>query len=164
MILNKFISTNYERLKEIAYNISRKSNIHEDLLHDSIVSLLESGKTFESEQDAEYYLIRVMYLSVNSKTSPFYKKEIAWVKNRSDLNTLKLHEVEPSTSVRELNENLDILVTRLNKFERMVFEQYIFTDFDYSELSFHTGIPVDYLYITVKNCKTKLRNYVLRKK
>lgn len=162
MNLNKFITDHYDRLKKIAYNIARKAPIHEDLFHDALIVIL--GKNFKSEQDAEYYLIQVMYLSINSPTSPFYKSEIAYIKNRTDINVLTLSQAIPDLSDRIVNENLDILVTRLSAFERMVFEQYIVKDFSYDLLSEETGIPKEVLYQTVTKAKTKIRKYVFRQK
>jgi DNA-directed RNA polymerase specialized sigma24 family protein len=53
-----------------------------------------------------------------------------------------------------------LLIQRLPKFERMVFLEYIFTDFSYDKLSKETGIPKDYLYTTIKTAKKRIQNAI----
>jgi DNA-directed RNA polymerase specialized sigma subunit len=60
------------------------------------------------------------------------------------------------------NEQLDILISRLSEFERLVFEEYILEDFTYKELSKQTGIPSVYLYRTIDKIKQKLKQNVIR--
>ena len=121
-----------------------------------IENLIDTG-------DFEFYLIRVMYLSVNSPTSPFYKQTIAWNRNRRDFKDYA-HEVDKTwLGHRMTNEQLDILISRLSEFERLIFQEYILEDFTYRELSKQTGIPMPFLYRTIDNIKQKIRANVIRK-
>ena len=61
------------------------------------------------------------------------------------------------------NEQLDILISRLSEFERLIFQEYILEDFTYRELSKQTGIPVTFLYKTIDSIKQKIRANVIRK-
>jgi DNA-directed RNA polymerase specialized sigma24 family protein len=61
------------------------------------------------------------------------------------------------------NEQLDILISRLSEFERLIFQEYILEDFTYRELSKQTGIPTTFLYKTIDNIKQKIRANVIRK-
>jgi len=93
--LDKYIEGNYKRFKELAKNISRGEDYYEDLLHDSLLSMFGSKhiENLIDTGDFEFYLIRVMYLAVNSPTSPFYRQTIAWNRNRRDFKEYA-HEVD----------------------------------------------------------------------
>jgi DNA-directed RNA polymerase specialized sigma24 family protein len=163
--LDHYIEGRYKHFKELAYNIARKEPFYEDLLHDSLLSMFGSKhiENLIDTGDFEFYLIRVMYLSVNSPTSPFYKQTIAWNRNRRDFKEYA-HEVDKTwLGARMTNEQLDILISRLSEFERLIFQEYIFEGFTYRELSKQTGIPMPFLYRTIDNIKQKIRANVIRK-
>ena len=165
MTLEHYIEGHYKKFKELAYNIARKEPFYEDLLHDSLLSMFGSKhiENLIDTGDFEFYLIRVMYLSVNSPTSPFYKQTIAWNRNRRDFKDYA-HEVDKTwLGARMTNEQLDILISRLTEFERLIFQEYILEDFTYRELSKQTGIPTVFLYRTIDNIKQKIRANVIRK-
>ena len=67
------------------------------------------------------------------------------------------------TSAGLTNEQLDILISRLSEFERLIFQEYILEDFTYRELSKQTGIPTTFLYKTIDLIKQKIRANVIRK-
>ena len=165
MTLDKYIEGNYKRFKELAKNISRGEDYYEDLLHDSLLSMFGSKhiENLIDTGDFEFYLIRVMYLAVNSPTSPFYRQTIAWNRNRRDFKEYA-HEVDKTwLGARMTNEQLDILISRLTEFERLIFQEYIFEGFTYREFSKQTGIPTVFLYRTIDSIKTKIRANVIRK-
>lgn len=165
MTLDHYIEGHYKKFKELAYNIARKEPFYEDLLHDSLLSMFGSKhiENLIDTGDFEFYLIRVMYLSVNSPTSPFYKQTIAWNRNRRDFKDYA-HEVDKTwLGARMTNEQLDILISRLSEFERLIFQEYILEDFTYRGLSKETGIPMPFLYRTIDNIKQKIRANVIRK-
>jgi DNA-directed RNA polymerase specialized sigma24 family protein len=165
LTLEHYIDGRYKHFKELAYNIARKEPFFEDLLHDSLLSMFGSKhiENLIDTGDFEFYLIRVMYLSVNSPTSPFYKQTIAWNRNRRDFKDYA-HEVDKTwLGARMTNEQLDILISRLSEFERLIFQEYIFEGFTYREFSKQTGIPTVFLYRTIDSIKTKIRANVIRK-
>ena len=165
MTLDHYIEGRYKHFKELAYNIARKEPFYEDLLHDSLLSMFGSKhiENLIDTGDFEFYLIRVMYLAVNSPTSPFYKQTIAWNRNRRDFKEYA-HEIDKTwLGARMTNEQLDILISRLSEFERLIFQEYIFEGFTYRELSKQTGIPTPFLYRTIDNIKQKIRANVIRK-
>jgi len=135
--LDKYIEGHYKKFKELAKNISRGEDYYEDLLHDSLLSMFGSKhiENLIETGDFEFYLIRVMYLAVNSPTSPFYRQTIAWNRNRRDFKEYA-HEVDKTwLGARMTNEQLDILISRLTEFERLIFQEYIFEGFTYREFS-----------------------------
>jgi len=165
LTLDHYIEGHYKKFKELAKNISRGEDYYEDLLHDSLLSMFGSKhiENLIDTGDFEFYLIRVMYLAVNSPTSPFYRQTIAWNRNRRDFKEYA-HEVDKTwLGARMTNEQLDILISRLTEFERLIFQEYILEDFTYRELSKQTGIPTVFLYRTIDSIKQKIRANVIRK-
>jgi DNA-directed RNA polymerase specialized sigma24 family protein len=51
-------------------------------------------------------------------------------------------------------------MSRLPFFEREVFNLYVMNGFSYRELSNETGIPVSYLYDTVKRAKDEIKKCI----
>jgi RNA polymerase sigma factor (sigma-70 family) len=164
LTLDAYISKNYDHLKKLARNIARNAEWYEDLLHESIISAITSKHidNLLQNDEFEFYLIRVMYLSVNSPSSPFYKLHIEYKRNKRDFVDKNYEEDKTWLGARMTNEQLDILISRLSEFERLVFEEYILEDFTYKEFSKQTGIPQVYLYRTIDKVKQKLRNNVIR--
>lgn len=162
---NKYIASKYNNLKAIAYKFARGRPWHEDLLQESLMSAIQSPNIDKliANDELEFYVIRSMYTSSTSPKSKFYRKYVQIRHTHVDFIE-RLHEYDPiSFDILELNENMDILVSRLSEFERMVFEEYIFTDFSYKQLSEKTNIPVIYLYRTVESATKKLRDGIIRK-
>ena len=164
MTLNTYITAHYKRLKQLAFQISRGADYYEDLLHDSLMSCFESKhiENLIEKDEFDYYLIRVMYLSVNSPTSRFYRKNIAWNRNRRAFVDKDYEEDKTWLGARMTNEQLDILISRLTEFERLIFLEYILEGYSYRTLSKETGIPTVFIYRTIDNIKQKLRNNVIR--
>ena len=164
MTLDAYISKNYDHLKKLARNIARNQEWYEDLLHESIISAITSKHidNLLQNDEFEFYLIRVMYLSVNSPSAPFNKLYIQYKKNKRDYVEKVFEEDKTWLGARLANEQLDILISRLSEFERLIFEEYILEDFSYKEFSKQTGIPSVYLYRTIDKIKQKLRNNVIR--
>ena len=161
---NKYINSKYESLKAIAYKFARGRPWHQDLLQEALLSAIQSPNIdgLIERNELEFYVIRSMYVSATSPKSKFYRKYVQVRYTHVDFIE-RLHEYDPvSFDILELNENMDILVSRLSEFERMVFEEYIFTDFSYKQLSEKTNIPVIYLYRTVESATKKLRDGIIR--
>jgi len=164
LTLDTYITKNYDHLKKLAFNIARGEEYFEDLLHESIISAINSKHidNLLQNDEFEFYLIRVMYLSVNSPSSPFNKTFIQYKRNKRDFVDKNYEEDKTWLGARLANEQLDILISRLSEFERLIFEEYILEDFSYKEFSKQTGIPSVYLYRTIDKVKQKLRANVIR--
>jgi len=157
-----YITSKYKSLREAAYRISNDREYALDLLHESLLYVMQSDKLDKLiEQDTfEWYVITTMHKSVILPKSSFHKRYVAYKLNRKDLQN-NLTEIDNTwLGSRLTNEQLDLLINRLPKFERMVFLEYIFSDFSYDQLSKETGIPKDYLYQTIKSAKRRIKNAI----
>jgi hypothetical protein len=74
--LDSFITNNYIKLKEISSNITNKEA--DDILNETYIALYNMNETkLEDLIKTEcllYYVIRIISLSANSKTSPYQQK------------------------------------------------------------------------------------------
>jgi DNA-directed RNA polymerase specialized sigma24 family protein len=159
---NQYIASKYERLKEVAHNIARGQDFAMDLLHECLASVMQNSKLEHliAKDEFEFYVIKAMYRSVHFPKSTFFKQYIAYDRNKRELHN-NYPELDTTwLGARLTNEQLDLLIQRLPKFERMVFLEYIFTDFSYDKLSKETGIPKDYLYTTIKTAKKRIQNAI----
>ncbi len=114
MTLDAYITKNYTHLKKLARNIARNAEWYEDLLHESIISAITSKHidNLLQNDEFEFYLIRVMYLSVNSPSSPFNKQYIQYKLNKRDFVDKNYEEDKTWLGSRLANEQLDILISR----------------------------------------------------
>lgn len=161
---NEYIASKYESLKKAAFRIAQDREYALDLLHESLLYVMQSNKLDKlvEEDTFEWYVITTMHKSVILPKSSFYKKYIAYKLNKKELLN-NLSEVDATwIGSRLTNEQLDLLINRLPKFERMVFLEYIFSDFSYDQLSKETGIPKDYLYQTIKSAKRRIKNAICK--
>lgn len=80
MSINEYINNNYDELQVIANNLCRKTPGEKDggydLLNHTLTSILTSKngkKTFETENDAKYYITRAMVNQHRSYKSSYYR-------------------------------------------------------------------------------------------
>lgn len=159
-----YIASKYKSLRDASFRIAHDKEYALDLLHESLLYVMQSDKLDKLvEQDTfEWYVITTMHKSVILPKSNFYKKYIAYKINKRELITNLIEVDNTWIGSRLTNEQLDLLINRLPKFERMVFLEYIFSDFSYETLSKETGIPKDYLYQTIKSAKRRIKNAICK--
>lgn len=114
--LKRYIEINYEQLKNICKKITNNNQLSDDLLHEILLQLMEKDNMCNVEkEDIKWYIIRVIQLNWNSKTSPFYYKirkenskyvELNYVNDVEDENT-NMEREELMTKVEEEFSNLD---------------------------------------------------------
>jgi len=77
MLVNKWISENYENIREWMYNITKgeKPELYEDFVQEVITMFLENKKTEKvvEKGDGKFFIIRIGTNNWNSSTSPFHK-------------------------------------------------------------------------------------------
>lgn len=79
-------------------------------------------------------------------------------KLRTELNHDIQEDFTSAIPTRLFNEQIDIYISRLPFFERELLLLYALDDFSYQKLSEETNISRSYLYRTIENAKTMLRN------
>jgi RNA polymerase sigma factor (sigma-70 family) len=154
----------YKKFQQYARLIAKNHFNADDLLNSTLLKIIEIGN-FEQVLNLDNYVYMAMRFEFYRSRSTFSKIYKEFQANWTDLEPYQF-EVELNNSKetwmgsRITNEQLDILITRLPFFEREVFNLYVMNDFSYRELSNETGIPVSYLYDTVKRAKEEIKKYI----
>ncbi len=153
----------YNKYREFARNLTKSSFEGDELLHSTLLNILETDTSKINDIDS-YVICSLKWEYIRPRTR--YKKLIGdFQANWTDLEPHQF-EVELNNNretwigSRLTNEQLDILMSRLPFFEREVFNLYVMNGFSYRELSNETGIPVSYLYDTVKRAKEEIKKCI----
>jgi DNA-directed RNA polymerase specialized sigma24 family protein len=102
-----------------------------------------------------------MSMAYRHKSSSYWREHE--IRNSTEI-TATMEIAEPDQSSRLLNENIDILISRLSPIESEIFRLYILPGFSYDELSKETGVPVKYLYSRVQTALNKIKKNVYIRK
>lgn len=153
----------YNKYRIFARNITASQFEGDELLHSTLLNILETDTSKINDIDS-YVICSLKWEYIRPRTR--YKKLISdFQANWTDLEPHQF-EVELNNNretwigSRLTNEQLDILMSRLPFFEREVFNLYVMQGFSYRELSNETGIPVSYLYDTVKRAKEEIKKCI----
>lgn len=155
------ISRCYSEWRRIARTVTRE-DLADELLHDTLLKILEKDKDIlqdiHNRGKLNNYVSNSIRLAARCTNSSWNYTRLRFEKIRNDLKNDIIDDVNESVGMRLENEQLDIFISRLPYFERELFFLYALDDFSYHELSKATGIPINYLYRTIKKAKITLRN------
>jgi DNA-directed RNA polymerase specialized sigma24 family protein len=134
----------------------------DELLHEVLVKLLESDREkieaiIKRKKLKQYVSNKIRFMATFSNSS-FNYKLLKYDRIRTDLNYDIQEDFTSAIPVRLFNEQIDIYISRLPFFERELLLLYALDDFSYQKLSEETNISRSYLYRTIENAKTMLRN------
>lgn len=101
-----------------------------------------------------------------SKKSQFYRKRIAYKKNKINIDISSLeylllnNDPVPDLYKEKLKASIEKALDNFNYYEREVFLLYYESKLTYKELAKETGIPKISIFNTVRKVKTKLKQLV----
>ena len=75
--IERYITTNYYQLLNIAKKITKNHELTSDLFHEVILQLYNKNNIVlqeYSDDQMKYYIVSVIRINWHSKTSPFYYK------------------------------------------------------------------------------------------
>lgn len=153
----------YKEWRRVAHSVVR-ADLGDELLHDTLLKILEADK--EKLQDIfergklNNYVSNSIRINARSTNSSFNYTLRKYDRLRTDINAdyLLVSDDVKNIAMRLESEQLDIFISRLPYFERELFFLYALDGFSYQALSEETGIPIAYLYRTIKAAKNTLRN------
>ena len=166
-MLDEYLEQNYEKLKDIAYNIS-SYKYYEDLLHLVIEELykidyIKIKETIEQEK-MDYFIVRIMLNQYHSETSRFYYKYKKYYKHHSKQIIENITEDTQDNTIEQkqlLEERLQWIEEKLQDlywFDAQVFRIYFSESFSLSEMAKETKISRATLYKAITNVKNYLKN------
>lgn len=141
-------------------------DLADDLLHDTLMKILESDEDKMNDiikrGKIHAYVTSALRLAAYSSKSSFNYSFMKFSRLAVELDRDITEDLSSVIAQRLEKEQLDIYISRLPFFERELLFLYALDGFSYGALSKETGIPKAYLYQTIKNAKTILRNSIKR--
>mgnify|MGYP003147551671 CR=1 FL=1 len=164
-MLNKFLVDNYNKLIDIAYNITNGKD-HEDLLSFVIVELYKVDKEKIDDTIKQkkllYYIIRVMINQYHSKTSRYYYKYYKYYEYHVTgiIESISPDNSQSNKEEKELIEKrLDWIENKLKNvfwFDAQVFRIYYREGHSLNTMAKATKINRNTLFKSINNVKKYL--------
>ena len=166
-MLNKYLIENYDKLKDIAFNIAGTKG-KDDLLSFVIEELYKCNKdkieNTIQEGKMTFYIVRVMLNQYYSKTSRYYYKYEKYYELHS---ATMIDNISPDTSTSNIKEKMEI-ETKLKWvdeklkdcywFDAEVFKIYFLEGHSLNSMSKATNINRNTLFKAINNVKKYLKN------
>ena len=166
-MLNDYLTDNYNKLKDIAYNITSGKD-DEDLLSFVIEELYKCDTKRINEiikkKQMTFYVVRVMLNQYQSKTSRYHYKYRKYYEYHT---TTTIESISPDTVVetkkqkQEVEERLGWIEEKLKDlywFDAECFRIYYREGYSLSEMARETKINKNTLYKAIRNVKNYLKN------
>lgn len=159
-ILNKQVADNYHRWRQLAIGLTRNQVDGDDLLHTVLARVLQcpSLERVLDQGKLRQYVDRAIYLSYHSNTSEFHRQY-----RKPDRPTdIDLPDTitPPDLGAIITSENINAAIQRLPEIDRILFQLYADTSFNYEEVSIATSIPIQYLRERIHLTAKKIRQHV----
>jgi DNA-directed RNA polymerase specialized sigma24 family protein len=168
--VNDYINNNFKELQTISKRITQGDQLAEELLQEVVLQIYEKGNLILKEYDDDsikYYIIAVMKLNWNSKTSPFYYKIRKEPKNYTELKPsyVNYETTEQEEEYHTHEELLNIVeqeFTELTWFNKRLMELYL-TLGSLKKVSVQTQIPIASVGRYIREIKQEIRINVERR-
>ena len=166
-MLNKYLTNNYDKLQDMAFNIAGKKN-KDDLLSFVIEELYkcdqERIKEIIEKKQLTFYIVRVMLNQYHSKTSRYYYK---YKKYYEFHTTSTIEGISPDTTEynikekEQVEERLEWIENKLKDlywFDAEVFKVYYLEGHSLNSMAKATKINRNTLFKSINNVKKYLIN------
>lgn len=140
---------------DYAYKVSKGNDLYKDIVSEALIYLYDlDNEKFNLIDDLKSYVCKMIYLSWNSPTSPFYRK----FRNDNDTNYKEVG-YENTDSILE---DLDVLEDDISKSKnRMAFEVRLFKMYaemgSYRKVAERVDIPTMTVYKLVNSVREKMK-------
>jgi hypothetical protein len=165
--IETFFKENYPQLKRASKNITKNHELSEELLHFVIEDFLckKTSHDVILSGGGVFYLVRMLITNWNSKTSPFYTKNI---KNSTLCEEISYELEDPSDKETEQEETKTLMyeiakreLDQLHWYDRELFLLYIDQP-NISQLARDTGIPRTSISLSINRIKSHLKSKLNR--
>ena len=165
-MLNKYLAENYNKLKDVSYNITNGKG--EDLLSFVIVELYKCDQEKLTEiierDQMTFYVVRIMLNQFHSKTSRFYYKYHKYYEYHTTTTIESITADNTQYNIKEkekVAENLAWIEEKLEDvywFDAEIIRIYYREAFSLNQMAKATKISRATIYKAVKNVKEYLIN------
>ena len=166
-MLNKYLIENYDKLKDMAFNIAGRKG-KDDLLSFVIEELYKCDQDRINEiiekNQLTFYIARVMLNQYHSKTSRYYYKYKKFYEyhTTTTIESISADNIDYTIKEKELvEERLDWIEEKLKDlywFDAQVFKVYYLEEHSLNSMAKATGINRNTIYKSVTNVKKYLKN------
>jgi RNA polymerase sigma factor (sigma-70 family) len=159
--IERYITTNYYELLNIAKKITKNHELTHDLLHEVIIQLYNKNNIVLQEYSNEqmkYYIVSIIRINWHSKTSPFYykiRKETSRYTNIDEIYDLA-DDTQLEFEKQHLFDILEQSWCELDWFRKSLFEMYM-TLGSMKKVSKQTRIPVSSISRYLKESKELIK-------
>ncbi len=148
---------------KIAKKLTNNHDLHQDLLHEVILQILEKDdvvlKTYDDDS-IRYYIVAIIRINWNSKTSPFYYKIRREISKYTDLTPILEIEEDQQQFEKELIFSiLEVSYTELNFFHKALMDAYLILG-SMNKVSREMEIPLTSVQTYIRQAKSKIKEDV----
>lgn len=165
--IEKYITTNYYELLNIAKKITKNHELTGDLLHEVILQLYNKNNIVlqeYSDDQMKYYIVSIIRINWHSKTSPFYyriRKETSRYTNIDEIYNL-VDDTQLEFEKQHLFDILEQSWCELDWFRKSLFEMYM-TLGSMKKVSKQTRIPISSISRYLKESKELIKTNIYTK-
>jgi DNA-directed RNA polymerase specialized sigma24 family protein len=164
--IESYITRNYYQLLKIAKKLTNNHDLHQDLLHEVILQILEKDdvvlKTYDDDS-IRYYIVAIIRINWNSKTSPFYYKIRREISKYTDLTPILEIEEDQQQFEKELIFSiLEVSYTELNFFHKSLMDMYLILG-SMNKVSKEMDIPLTSVQTYIRQAKNQIKEDVNNK-
>jgi DNA-directed RNA polymerase specialized sigma24 family protein len=161
--IESYITRNYYQLLKIAKKLTNNHDLHQDLLHEVILQILEKDdvvlKTYDDDS-IRYYIVAIIRINWNSKTSPLYYKIRREISKYTDLTPILEIEEDQQQFEKELIFSiLEVSYTELNFFHKALMDAYLILG-SMNKVSREMEIPLTSVQTYIRQAKSKIKEDV----
>lgn len=165
--ITNYINNNFKELQQIARRITQGHQLSDDLLQEVILQIYSKKELKLRQYDDDnikYYIIAVMKLNWNSKTSPFYYKIRKESRNYTQLhpsfvNYRSTEEEDEFQTYEELVKIVEEEFTELTWFSKRLMELYL-TLGSLKKVANQTQIPIASVGRYIREIKLEIKQNV----
>jgi RNA polymerase sigma factor (sigma-70 family) len=165
--IERYITTNYYQLLNIAKKITKNHELTNDLFHEVIIQLYNKNNIVlqeYSDDQMKYYIVSIIRINWHSQTSPFYykiRKESSKYTNIDDIYDLA-DDTQLEFEKQHLFDILEQSWCELDWFRKSLFEMYM-TLGSMKKVSKQTRIPISSISRYLKESKEIIKTNIYTK-
>lgn len=164
--IENYITKNYYELLKITNKITKNNDWSGDLLNDVILQLYDKNEIKLKSLDdnsIKYYIVSILKINWQSKTSPFFRK----IRRESTmyLDLFEAMDYEDTDNTNDIHQMMDIIEmewSEMDWFNKLIFEKYMVLG-SLKKVAVDTTIPLTSIADYVRNTKKVIKQNTLNK-
>lgn len=164
--IENYITRNYYELLKITNKITNNNDWSGDLLNDVILQLYDKNEiNLKSLDDnsIKYYIVCILKINWQSKTSPFFRKIRRESTMYYDLYEAKdYHDNDNTEEIHQMMDIVEMEWSEMDWFNKLIFEKYMVLG-SLKKVAVDTTIPLTSIADYVRNTKKTIKENTLNR-